>query len=424
MKRTLCLLLAAFLLLTPQRSAAKAAESEAAPTDIFDPPVVRFTAENVRENDKTFHFAADCGSAAAYERQRRGAYDRLYGEIAALYEINTLDENVLRQLGMDDLIPLLYPVVLLAEATVDGVTVFVDTFPADTEALTLSLNRHILPALADSGMYRHEAFAFSLHFTVAIRNAAEPTRASGSVERGPYACPATAYLRYNVPEDAVNPNPSFMFLPYGDYTLLYPTRTGYTFAGWVDGRTGSYVSTVPGGTMDRSYTSYWTPRVYKVSYVLSTRPGYFIYVKNDGNPQTHVYGDETPLYDLTPPSGYVFGGWYADPEFKGRRMRSIPADLPGDLVLYAKWQTPAEAEAEAVAAGHWGDLDNDGNVTAADARIALRAAVQLETLTAWQIKRADLAGNGVISAATARDLLRIAVGLDTVADLLKFYGTL
>lgn len=59
-----------------------------------------------------------------------------------------------------------------------------------------------------------------------------------------------------------------------------------------------------------------------------------------------------------------------------------------------------------------GDLDGDGKVTAADARLALRAAVGLEILTDEQKKAADINKDGKITAADARLVLRKAVGLD------------
>lgn len=58
-----------------------------------------------------------------------------------------------------------------------------------------------------------------------------------------------------------------------------------------------------------------------------------------------------------------------------------------------------------------GDVDGDGTLSAADARIALRAAVSLETLTAAQKQAADKEEDGTISAADARILLRVSVGL-------------
>ncbi len=63
-----------------------------------------------------------------------------------------------------------------------------------------------------------------------------------------------------------------------------------------------------------------------------------------------------------------------------------------------------------------GDVDNNGKVAAADARLALRAAVRLESF--WndtvsdKFKAADVDRNGKITAADARLILRVAVKLD------------
>ena len=59
-----------------------------------------------------------------------------------------------------------------------------------------------------------------------------------------------------------------------------------------------------------------------------------------------------------------------------------------------------------------GDVNYDGKVTAADARLVLRATAQLELLTADQLSLADLSGDGKLSAADARLILRKAASLD------------
>ncbi len=61
-----------------------------------------------------------------------------------------------------------------------------------------------------------------------------------------------------------------------------------------------------------------------------------------------------------------------------------------------------------------GDVDGNGKITAADARIALRASVGLENLTADQIKVADVDGKPGIAASDARLILRASVGLETL----------
>ena len=59
-----------------------------------------------------------------------------------------------------------------------------------------------------------------------------------------------------------------------------------------------------------------------------------------------------------------------------------------------------------------GDVDGDGKITAADARKALRAASQLETLTETQKKAADVNNDGKVTAADARTILRQAANLE------------
>ncbi|MBQ6119591.1 MAG: hypothetical protein IJK98_10190, partial [Clostridia bacterium] len=72
---------------------------------------------------------------------------------------------------------------------------------------------------------------------------------------------------------------------------------------------------------------------------------------------------------------------------------------------------------------HYGDLDNDGEVTAGDARLALRLSVGLENdMPLEMVKRADIFDSGIITPDNARSLLRVAVGLDSLYDILKTSG--
>ncbi len=61
-----------------------------------------------------------------------------------------------------------------------------------------------------------------------------------------------------------------------------------------------------------------------------------------------------------------------------------------------------------------GDIDIDDEVTAADARLALRAAVGLENFTNEEKLRADVDGDMAITAADARLILRAAVDLEKI----------
>lgn len=72
-----------------------------------------------------------------------------------------------------------------------------------------------------------------------------------------------------------------------------------------------------------------------------------------------------------------------------------------------------------------GDLNNDGKITAADARLALRLSVGLDEATDSLVYAGDLDGDGAVTAADARILLRISVGLEdyTIDDLMNIPTT-
>lgn len=59
-----------------------------------------------------------------------------------------------------------------------------------------------------------------------------------------------------------------------------------------------------------------------------------------------------------------------------------------------------------------GDVNLDGKVNTSDARLALRGAATLETLTAQQVLAADVNKNGKADTSDARKILRVAANLD------------
>lgn len=58
-----------------------------------------------------------------------------------------------------------------------------------------------------------------------------------------------------------------------------------------------------------------------------------------------------------------------------------------------------------------GDVNNDGKITAADARLALRCAAGISVLNNSASQAADVNGDGVITAKDARSILRFAAGI-------------
>ena len=59
-----------------------------------------------------------------------------------------------------------------------------------------------------------------------------------------------------------------------------------------------------------------------------------------------------------------------------------------------------------------GDVNGDGSVKAADARLALRYSAKLEDLSEEQLSAADVDNSGIVNASDARTILRKSVGLD------------
>lgn len=75
--------------------------------------------------------------------------------------------------------------------------------------------------------------------------------------------------------------------------------------------------------------------------------------------------------------------------------------------------TTKEQETTTESTGMKGDLNGDDNVTAADARIALRISAQIDTATQEILVVADTNSDGIITAADARKILRVSASLDT-----------
>ena len=83
----------------------------------------------------------------------------------------------------------------------------------------------------------------------------------------------------------------------------------------------------------------------------------------------------------------------------------------GSLIPYAQ---AADETKTTVDNPQLGDVNTDGKLSCADARLTLRASVELEKFTEEQNKLADVDFDGEISSADARLILRASVGLETL----------
>ena len=118
----------------------------------------------------------------------------------------------------------------------------------------------------------------------------------------------------------------------------------YTFLGWYDnpGLTGTPVKEIPAHS-DGPKTFYgkWG-KVYKITWHKNggtlTRDGALVsYIQGDTHETDYIAGTVTELYFGMQKVGYVFLGWYADPDFTGNPVTEIGADETGDKEFWARF---------------------------------------------------------------------------------------
>jgi len=119
------------------------------------------------------------------------------------------------------------------------------------------------------------------------------------------------------------------------------TREGYSFAGWAtsinDGKAYDNEARVvnltqtDGGVVN--LYALWTAINYTVTYHLNGG------INNGANPAAYTVESEgIILKDPTRAGGYVFEGWYQNPDFSGSKVTQIEAGSMGNLTLYALWK--------------------------------------------------------------------------------------
>ena len=109
------------------------------------------------------------------------------------------------------------------------------------------------------------------------------------------------------------------------FTLIAPTRTGYTFIGWTfEDQSEPVLSvTIEKGTVgELAYSANWMLNNYTVTYVVNGG--------NEMSSQSLPYGASLPSAAR---EGYTFGGWFADVNLT-QAVTQVPAD---EITLYAYW---------------------------------------------------------------------------------------
>ena len=378
------------------------------------PEIVSFSAEGTQ-----LSFEINTFNAAEYEQTRL----TLYNGLKDSYTDEQLTENGFSYL--------LNEILLICEISSDGKSWHTaKTAVADASTFTLSVYEEALPCLKDNGVNMKKlwnGFELQIRFLISNSNYSFSEKQDYFVKTQPSSTVKAevskfGYIDYDLSEKTDNSlNPVFFSYPLKeDMVLSNPTRAGYTFDGWED-EDGENINRLSAETRYASLTAKWLPKTYKINYVITTHPQYnFSGTKNTANPKKYTPENAEEIKDLVSPvKGFVFEGWFSNPEFTGEKITEIPEGSSGDIVLYALWLTDAEKELYDIKTAFWGDLNGDYQVTSADARIALRAAVGLEKLPAHIIARADFNRHGKLTSGDARTLLRIAVGLESLVDILK-----
>lgn len=246
--------------------------------------------------------------------------------------------------------------------------------------------------------------------------------------------PSFGYINILLPEDAVFNQELPRFFSSSieeDIILSSPECKGYIFDGWSVAGKEERIGKIAKGTRTLTLQTHWIAKEYEINYVITTNIEYsFGRADNSNNPVSYTFGAVTPIYDIrSPVGGFSFGGWYKTKDFSGEKITEISADETGDVILYAKWISEKEVEnalraerEKYMVEKHFGDIDNDGKITAADARFVLRYSVGLEEFSYELLKRVDYYNTDTVTALNARTTLRLSVGLDNLYDILLENG--
>ena len=434
-RRTVCLFLAAALAILPLCCgfmSLRAAASAPYVSESIPAPVITAAEERDTGADRVISLAYTARTAEAET-------------VRVAYLEQLLKERTVEEIAASDAEWILHGTEVFCEVSPDGKNWYaVAHFAPEQGTAEVSLFGDILPALAKGEELHRRIYGFDYSLRLRVASDDYDPRRDNRVfaagvpsETVAFHCPEFTFVDCVTPEDASVElgYPVFMYYPNEtELPLPYPTRPGYWFAGWLKWN-GGYTETVPAGSRYYRVTAQWDPRTYAVNYVLSTvdNPAFsysFGRADNSANPTTHTVGDSETLYDIkSPVGGYAFDGWFLSPDFSGERLAYLPETLVGDVILYAKWATFEEVEARqkeeneayALSLGY-GDLDLDGKVSSADARLALRTSVGLENLSMKALHNADIFDSGIITPANARTILRVAVGLDSLYVVLYNAG--
>lgn len=150
-----------------------------------------------------------------------------------------------------------------------------------------------------------------------------PEQAFADEPAADQAAAKTYTIKYKGASGAKNTNPTQV--EKGKLKLKKPSKTGYTFKGWYQGK--KKVTTV-NVKKNLTLTAKWKAKTYKITYknVKGTNK----------NAKKFTYGKNVKLKKLSK-SGYTFMGWYSDKYFTSKKLSKVGGKTAKNVTVYARW---------------------------------------------------------------------------------------
>lgn len=150
-----------------------------------------------------------------------------------------------------------------------------------------------------------------------------PEQAFADEPAADQAAAKTYTIKYKGVSGAKNTNPTQV--EKGKLKLKKPSKTGYTFKGWYQGK--KKVTTV-NVKKNLTLTAKWKAKTYKITYknVKGTNK----------NAKKFTYGKSVKLKKLSK-SGYTFMGWYSDKYFTSKKLSKVGGKTAKNVTVYARW---------------------------------------------------------------------------------------
>lgn len=138
------------------------------------------------------------------------------------------------------------------------------------------------------------------------------------------------------PNEGTMPSDTRNFYYEGQqFPLPIPSKQCYTFEGWYENPDFS------GAPVDQILSTDTGDRKFYAKWKENEKHNVKFDVDGGKNPEdtkgTFTEGEDTKL-PIPKKDGFIFDGWYTDPDFKGDPVTKIDPNATGDLKFYAKWK--------------------------------------------------------------------------------------